>query len=139
VAKAKPDGHTLLLVGNNLAMMPSLYDLTYDPVTSLTPISLFLKGSMVLVVNRDVNANTTAELIALAKSAPGTLNYGSPGPGTPQHLAMELFKLATGIDILHIPYKSAGDALIGIIRGENAMMFMPVQSALPNLADGRIR
>lgn len=139
VAKAKPDGYTLLLVGNNLATLSSLFDLTYDPVTSLAPISLFLKGSMVLVVNRDVKANTTAELIALAKSAPGTLNYGSPGLGTPQHLAMELFKSATGVDILHIPYRNAGEALIGILRGENAMMFIPIQSALPNLADGRIR
>ncbi len=139
VAKARPDGYTLLLVGNNLATLPSLFDLTYDPVTSLAPISLFLRGSMVLVVNRDVKASTTAELIALAKSAPGTLNYGSAGLGTPQHLAMELFKSATGIDILHIPYKNAGDALIGILRGESAMMFIPVQSALPNLADGRIR
>ena len=139
VAKAKPDGYTLLLVGNNLATLPSLFDLTYDPVTSLAPISLFLKGSMALVVNRDVKADTTAELIALAKSAPGILNYGSSGLGSPQHLAMELFKSATGIDILHIPYKNAGDALIGILRGETAVMFMPVQSALPNLADGRIR
>lgn len=139
VAKAKPDGYTLLLVGNNLATLPSLFDLTYDPVTSLAPISLFLKGSMVLAVNRDVRANTTAEFVALAKSAPGTLNYGSPGLGTPQHLAMELLKSATGIDILHIPYKNAGDALIGILRGESAVMFIPVQSALPNLADGRIR
>src|SRR6516165_3205745 len=65
VAKAKPDGYTLLLVGNNLATLPSLFDLTYDPVTSLAPISLFLKGSMALVVNRDVKADTTAELIAL--------------------------------------------------------------------------
>lgn len=139
VAKARPDGHTLLMVGNNLATLQSLFELTYDPVTSLAPISLFLRGSMALVVNRDVKASTTAELIALAKSAPGTLNYGSPGLGTPQHLAMELFKSATGIDIVHIPYKNAGDALIGILRGENAMMFIPIQSALPNLADGRIR
>jgi tripartite-type tricarboxylate transporter receptor subunit TctC len=139
VAKAKPDGYTLLLVGNNLATLPSLFDLTYDPVTSLAPISLVLKGSMALVVNRDVKANTTAELIALAKSAPGIMNYGSSGLGSPQHLTMELFKSATGIDILHIPYKNAGDALIGILRGETAVMFMPVQSALPNLADGRIR
>jgi tripartite-type tricarboxylate transporter receptor subunit TctC len=129
----------LLVVGNNLATLPSLFDVTYDPVKDLAPISLFLKGSMVLVVNRDVKANTTAELIALAKSAPGTLNYGSPGLGTPQHLAMELFKSETSIDILHIPYRNAGEALIGILRGENAMMFIPIQSALPNLADGRIR
>ena len=139
MAKAKPDGYTLLLVGNNLATLPILFDVTYDPVTSLAPVSLFLKGSMALVVNRDVKANTTAELIALAKSAPGTLNYGSAGLGTPHHLAMELFKSETGIDILHIPYRNAGEALIGILRGENAMMFIPVQSALPNLADGRIR
>jgi tripartite-type tricarboxylate transporter receptor subunit TctC len=139
VAKAKPDGYTLLLVANTLATNPSLYDLTYDPVTSLTPIGLFLKGSMVLVAHRDVKASTTAELIALAKGAPGKLNYGSPGLGTPQHLAMELLKVATGTDIVHIPYKNAGDALIGILRGENDTMFLPVQSALPNLADGRIR
>jgi tripartite-type tricarboxylate transporter receptor subunit TctC len=139
VARAKPDGHTLLLAGNNLATLPSLFDVTYDPVTDLAPISLVLKSSMVLVVNRDVKASTTAELVALAKSAPGTLNYGSAGLGTPHHLAMELFKSATGIDIVHIPYRSAGDVLIGMLRGENAMMFIPVQSALPNLADGRIR
>jgi tripartite-type tricarboxylate transporter receptor subunit TctC len=139
VAKAKPDGYTLLLAANTLATSPSLYELTYDPVTNLAPIGLYLKGAMVLVVNRNVKSATTAELIALAKAAPGTLNYGSPGPGTPQHLVMELLKLATGIDIVHIPYKSTGDALIGILRGDNDMMFLPVQTALPNLADGRIR
>jgi tripartite-type tricarboxylate transporter receptor subunit TctC len=139
VARAKPDGYTLLMAANTLAMAPSLYDLTYDPVTSLAAIGLYLKGSMVLVVHRDVKASTTAELIALAKAAPGKLNYGSPGLGSSQHLAMELLKLATGTDIVHIPYKSIGDALIGIIRGENDMQFLPVQTALPNLADGRIR
>jgi tripartite-type tricarboxylate transporter receptor subunit TctC len=139
VAKARPDGYTLLLAANTLAIAPSLYDLTYDPVKSLMPIGLYLKGAMVLVVHRDVRARTTAELIALAKGAPGKLNFGSPGLGTPQHLAMELLKLATGTDIMHIPYKSTGDALIGIIRGENDMQFLSVQTALPNLADGRIR
>jgi tripartite-type tricarboxylate transporter receptor subunit TctC len=139
VARAKPDGYTLLLGTNTLAIAPSLYDLTYDPVTSLAPIGLYLKGAMVLVVNRDVKASTTAELIALAKGAPGKLNYGAPGLGSPFHLAMELFKLATGTDIMHIPYKSSADALIGIIRGENDMQFLAVQTALPYLADGRIR
>jgi tripartite-type tricarboxylate transporter receptor subunit TctC len=139
VARARPDGYTLLLGTNTLAMAPSLYDLTYDPVTSLAPISLYVKGAMVLVVNRDVKASTTAELIALAKGAPGKLNYGSTGLGTPFHLAMELLKLATGTDIMHIPYKGTADALIGIIRGENDMQFLAIQTALPYLADGRIR
>ncbi|AXK83133.1 tripartite tricarboxylate transporter substrate binding protein [Pseudolabrys taiwanensis] len=139
VAKAKPDGYTLLLVANTLAMSPSLYDLSYDPLTNLTPVGMLLRGALVLVVNRDVKATSTAELIALAKSAPGTLNYGSPGTGTPQHLAMELLKSATGINVVHIPYKGAADALLGTIRGENSMAFVPVQSALPNLGDGRIR
>lgn len=139
VAKAKPDGYTLLLVANTLAMSPSLYDLSYDPVTSFVPIGLFLKGAMVLAVNRDVKASTTAELIALAKMSPGKLNYGSPGLGTPQHLAMELFKSTSGIDVMHVPYKGAGEAMIGMIRGENDMMFAAAQSALPNIGDGRIR
>jgi tripartite-type tricarboxylate transporter receptor subunit TctC len=139
VAKAKPDGYTLLLAANGLAIAPSLYELTYDPVTSLAPIGLYVKGAMVLVVNRDVKASTTAELIALAKGAPGKLNYGSPGVGSQFHLAMELLKLATGTDIVHIPYKSAGNALIGIIRGEHDVQFLAVQTALPNLADGLIR
>jgi tripartite-type tricarboxylate transporter receptor subunit TctC len=139
VAKANPDGYTLLLVANTLAMSPSLFDLTYDPVKSFAPIGLWLKGAMVLVVSKDTKATNVKELVALAKANPGGMNYASPGVSTPQHLAMELFRSATGINMVHIPYKGAGDALTGLIRNEVSAMFMPVQSALPNLADGRIR
>lgn len=139
VAKANPDGYTLLLVANTLAMSPSLFDLTYDPVKSFAPIGLWLKGAMVLVVSKDTKATNVNELVALAKANPGNMNYASPGVSTPQHLAMELFRSATGINMVHIPYKGAGDALTGLIRNEVSAMFMPVQSALPNLADGRIR
>ncbi|MGN6460179.1 MAG: Bug family tripartite tricarboxylate transporter substrate binding protein, partial [Pseudolabrys sp.] len=139
VAKANPDGYTLLLVANTLAMSPSLFDLTYDPVKSFAPIGLWLKGAMVLVVSKDTKATNVNELVALAKANPGSMNYASPGVSTPQPLAMELFRSATGINMVHIPYKGAGDALTGLIRNEVSAMFMPVQSALPNLADGRIR
>lgn len=139
VAKATPDGYTLLMTANNLAMNQSLYSLPFDPLTSFAPVGMFAKGAMVLLANPKVQAKTAGDLVKLAKLTPGKLNYASPGIGTPQHLAMELFKGTTGADIVHIPHKGAGEAVKEVIRGEIEVTFAPIQSALPHVTNGTLR
>lgn len=138
-AKSAPDGYTLLMAANTLAMNTSLYNLSFDPETSFEPVGLFVKGAMVLMVNQKVKAGSVAELVALAKAEPGKLNYATPGIGTPQHLAMELLKRTAGIDIVHIPHKGAAEAVKEVVRGEIETMFAPIQSALPFIHDGSVR
>ena len=138
-AKAKSDGYTLLMAANTLAMNQSLYNLSFDPLTSFAPVGLFAKGAMVLMVNRNVKANTVGEFVELAKLKPGKLNYATPGIGTPQHLAMELFKSMTGANIVHIPHKGAAEAVREVVRGEIETTFAPIQSALPHVAENAVR
>lgn len=138
-AKSAPDGYTLLMAANTLAMNTSLYNLSFDPATSFEPVGLFVKGAMVLMVNQKVKAGSVADLVALAKAEPGKLNYATPGIGTPQHLAMELLKRTTEIDIVHIPHKGAAEAVKEVVRGEIEAMFAPIQSALPFIQDGSVR
>ena len=138
-AKAKPDGYTLLMAANTLAMNQSLYSLTFDPLISFAPVGLFAKGAMVLMVNRNVKANTVGEFVELARLNPGKLNYATPGIGTPQHLAMELFKSTTGTNIVHIPHKGAAEAVREVVRGEIETTFAPIQSALPHVAENAVR
>jgi tripartite-type tricarboxylate transporter receptor subunit TctC len=140
VAKAAPDGYTLLMGFPGLATHPSLYDkLPFDPLRDFAPISLIGSVSNVLVVHPDVPARTVQELIRLAKSQPGKLNYASPGPGSTQHLAAELFKLTSGIDIMHIPYKGGGQAQTDVAGGQAQMMFNVVPSALPLIKAGKLK
>jgi tripartite-type tricarboxylate transporter receptor subunit TctC len=94
---------------------------------------------MALVVHPSVKAATVAEFIALARAQPGKIDYGSPGNGTPHHLAMELFKVATGIDVVHVPYKGTGPALSDLLGGQIAVMFLPVHVALPQVQAGKLR
>jgi tripartite-type tricarboxylate transporter receptor subunit TctC len=138
-AKAKPDGYTLLMAANTLAMNQSLYNLSFDPQTSFAPVGTFVKGAMVLLVNPNVKANSVSELVGLAKAQPGKLNYATPGIGTPQHLAMELFKLTTGADIVHIPHKGASEAVREVVRGEIQTTFAPIQSVLPLVTEHALR
>lgn len=139
VVKSPPDGHTLLLVANTLAMNPSLYRLPFDTINDLQPVGLFVKGGLVLAVGPSVTARNLGEFVAAAKARPGKLNYASPGVGTPQHLAMELFKTTTGVDMLHVPHKGAAEAMNNLIAGHVDAMFVPLQSALPQLKGGRLR
>jgi tripartite-type tricarboxylate transporter receptor subunit TctC len=139
-ARAAPDGHTLLVIPNTFVMNPSLYkSIPYDPEKSFLPIVEVATGVLALVVNPSLNVSTLAELIALARSKPGEINYASPGRGTPQHLAMELLKLTAKIDLTHIPYAGSAGAVKDIAGGHVSAMFLPVHTALPLAEAGQIR
>jgi tripartite-type tricarboxylate transporter receptor subunit TctC len=141
VAKAAPDGQTLLVatVGTH-AINPSLYKkLSYDPVKDFTPIALVATAPVAIVVHPSLPVTSVVELVALAKREPGKLNYGSAGAGTPGHLTGELFKRATGIDILHVPYKGSAPAISDLIGGQIQLMFDPLQSVLSNVQGGKLR
>lgn len=140
VATAAPDGYTLMVTANTFVMTPPLYkNVPYDVVKDFTPIGMIALGQLVLVIHPSVKAATLPEFIALAKAQPGKIDYASPGNGTPQHLAMESFKLAAGINLNHIPYKGSGGAVQDLLGGTVGAMIMPVHTALPYLADNRIR
>jgi tripartite-type tricarboxylate transporter receptor subunit TctC len=140
VAKAKPDGYTLLMGTPGLAINPSLYkSLTFDPMSDFAPISIIGSVPNVLVVHPDVPAKSVKELIAIAKASPGKLNYASPGAGSSLHLAAEQFKFATGINLFHIPYKGGAKAMAGVVSGRVQVMFNVLPSALPQIKAGTIR
>ena len=140
VAKAAPDGYTLLMGSPGLATNPFLYrDLGWDAKKDFAPISLLGTVQNVLVVNPALPVKSVAELVALAKKQPGTLNFASPGAGTSLHLAAELFKEAEGIDIVHVPYKGGGQAMNDVLAGKPEMMFQVVGAALPYIQSGKLR
>ena len=141
VAKSAPDGYTWLL-GNNsiLATNQSLYrSLGYDPVKDFAPVSLVAVQPNILVVNPQVPARSVTELITLAKKNPGKLNYASSGSGAAAHLAGELFKTMTGVDMVHVPYKGAQPALTDVIAGQVQLMFATSASVIPFIQAGRLR
>ena len=141
VAKSAPDGATWLL-GNNsiLATNQSLYGrLGYDPVKDFAPVALVAIQPNILVVNPDVPVKSVKELIALAKAKPGELNYASSGSGAAAHLAGELFKAMTGVQMLHVPYKGAQPALTDVIAGQAQLMFATSASVIPYIKSGRLR
>jgi tripartite-type tricarboxylate transporter receptor subunit TctC len=134
VAKAPPDGYTLLLTPNALAIMPSLQrSLGFDPVRDLAPLTLLASTDLVLVASSRLQAGTLAEMVAVAKAKPGSLNYGSTGVANPLHLSMEMLKVAAGIDIVPIPYK--GDAPLGsaLLAGEVDLAVLTVAAAQPGI------
>ncbi|MEK9969273.1 MAG: tripartite tricarboxylate transporter substrate binding protein [Ferrovibrio sp.] len=140
VATAAPDGYTLMVTANTFVMTPPLYkNVPYDVVKDFAPIGMMALGQLVLAIHPSVKATNLKEFIALAKAQPGKIDYASPGNGTPQHLAMESFKLAAGINLNHIPYKGSGGAIQDLLGGTVGAMIMPVHTALPFLADNRIR
>ncbi len=139
VVKAPPDGYTLLITANTLVMTVSLYrNVPYDPIRDLAPVEKMATGTMALTVNPAVPARTLKEFVAYAKANPGKLAYGSPGVGTPQHLATELLKSTTGIDMLHVPYKGSAGAITGLLSGDVAMMCNALHAVLPQVKAGRI-
>ena len=141
VAKSAPDGYTLLMgfVGTH-AINPSLYSkMPYDNVKDFEPVSLVAVVSIVLVVNPSVPATSVSELIALARTKPGELTFGSPGHGTPQHLAGELFNSIAGVKMLHVPYKGAVPALTDLLGGQLSMIFSSMPPALPHVKSGKLR
>jgi len=139
VAKAAPDGYTLLMTASTIVLNRSLFKtIPYDPVKDFAPIAPLAVGRLALVTNPSVPAKTAAEFIAYAKANPGKLFYGSPGNGTPHHLAMEVFKSATGINIVHVPYKGTAGAVQDLLGGQISVMFLPVHVALPQVEAGKL-
>ena len=140
VARAKPDGLTLMSSVNTLVMNASLFrNLPYDPVTDFAPISLTAWGSLVLVANPAQPPNTLAELVTAAKANPRKLTYGSPGVGTPHHLSMALVEQASGIELLHVPYKGTAGAVQDLLGGQIAFMFLPVHVSAQYIRGGRLK
>jgi tripartite-type tricarboxylate transporter receptor subunit TctC len=139
VAKASPDGYTLLLSGSNLWIGPFLQNVPYDPVKDFLPVTLVTSQPAVLVVHPSVSANSVKDLIGLARAKPGELNYGSASTGTITHLAAELFKAMAGVKIVRIPYKGVGPALTDLIAGQVQLMFPVGAGTLPHIKAGRLR
>src|SRR3954451_6745231 len=139
-ARAAPDGQTLLVTPNTFVMNPSLFrSIPYDPEKSFVPIVEIATGVLAFVVHPSLNVSTFAELIALARSRPGEINYASPGRGTPQHLAMELLKLTAQVNLTHIPYPGSTGAVKDLAGGHVSAMILPVHTALPLAESGQIR
>ena len=141
VAKAAPDGHTLLVGGTGtMAINPTLYPkLSYDPVKGFSPVAMFGYSTSVLVVHPSVPAATIADVVGLAKAKPGQLKYASAGFGSSPHLSAEMFKLLAGIDLLHVPYKGSTPGVGATISGETEFMFTGVASALGHIRNGRLK
>ena len=140
-AKANPDGHTLLIGSvSTISINPSLYaKLPFDTVKDLAPVSLIASTPSAVVVTTNLAAQSVKELIALAKAKPGQINFSSAGSGTSHHLGGELFKLAAGINIVHIPYKGTAPAVTDLVSGQVSMMIANMPSVLPMVKAGRLR
>ncbi|HEY2819099.1 MAG TPA: tripartite tricarboxylate transporter substrate binding protein [Casimicrobiaceae bacterium] len=138
-AKSPPDGYTLLTTASTIVLNRSLFKtIPYDPVKDFAPVAPLAIGRLALVTHPSVNLKSVKELIAFAKANPGKLFYGSPGNGTPHHLAMETFKSATGVEIIHVPYKGTAGAVQDLVGGQIAVMFLPVHVALPLVEAGKL-
>jgi tripartite-type tricarboxylate transporter receptor subunit TctC len=140
VAKSAADGHTLLLTATSFGTNPALTrGLPFDPVASFAPVGMVATSALAVFVNAQLPAASMRELLALAKRQPGKLHYGSPGSGGVQHLAMELLKLETGTDLLHVPYKGLGGVMQDVIAGHIQVMIAALQSAAPHVHSGKLR
>jgi tripartite-type tricarboxylate transporter receptor subunit TctC len=140
VAKAKPDGYTIVVTVSSLAIGPSLYKkLNYDPVRDFAPISLVAQTPNILFVHPSVPVDSLKELVDLAKANPGKLNYGSPGTGLGPQLAVELLKSLAKINIVHVPYKGGGLALVALMGGEVDMQVMTYGVASPGIAARKVK
>lgn len=141
VARAAPDGYTLLLgLNGNMAVNPSLYsNLSYDPIRDFTPVAMLANYPFLLVVNKDLPAKSVEDLVNLAKAKPGTINYASAGNGTGQQLAMELFKMLTGANFTHVPYRGAQAAYIDVFSGQVPVFFDNISTAIVQAKGGMVR
>lgn len=138
-ARAAPDGYTLYITSAALVANVSLYrKVPYDPVKDFAPITLLSSVQSALVTHPEVAVKNVKELIALARNAPGKLNYASPGSGSSGHLVMELFKSMAGIDLTHIPYKAIGQAHADVVAGQVSLAFFTIPGALPHIKAGRM-
>jgi tripartite-type tricarboxylate transporter receptor subunit TctC len=139
LVNAPKDGHTLLVVSLAIAVNPWLYKMPYDPTKDFAPVAILATAPNVLSVNQNLPAKSVKELIALAKSKPGDLKYASAGIGTFMHLGPELFKLMAGVDILHVPFRGGGPALIDVAGGHTQMTFASVPSTIGPVRNGKVR
>ena len=140
VAKAKPDGYTFLFAPTPFVISQVVYPkLPYDPQKDFAPVSLLATSPFILVVNAAFPARTTAELVAIAKAKPGTVTFASAGNGTVPHLAGELFKLRAGVDIVHVPYKGGGPAIVDLVSGQVPMMFATPIEVSAHVQSGKLR
>lgn len=138
--KAAPDGYTLGALNDSiLTMIPNIRQAPYDPVKDFAPVGVVAGITWVMVVNNDLPAKTVPEFIALAKSRPGRIDYSSGGNGSPQHVAMEAFKAATGIYLVHIPYRGATQAALDVISNQVQTHMGAVSIVLPHIQSGRLR
>jgi tripartite-type tricarboxylate transporter receptor subunit TctC len=139
-AKAPKDGYTLMVNGANFVTTPSLdARAAYDPVKDFDPVSLLAHAPNVLVVHPSLPVKSVKELIALARSRPGQVNFAGSGSGSTPHLAAELFNTLANVKMVHVPYRGTGPAIIGIMSGEASVMFMPTTNAVPLVKAGRMR
>ena len=140
VARAAPDGYTITVAAAGVAINPSLYrDVKYDPLRDFAPITLGISVPNILVVHPSVAAASVKELIALAKAHHGQLTFASAGNGTSGHLALEQFRLASGIQVVHVPYKGGGPALSEVIAGQVQALFSIALAAIPQVKAGKVR
>ena len=140
VAKSAADGYTILLTTNGHAISPAIYrKLPFDAVKDFIPVTQLLASTLILVATPGLPAASVKELIALAKSKPGALNYGSTGVGNPLHLAMELLKLSAGLDIVQVPYKGDAPLNAALMAGEVQVAVVPLLTSLPHVRSGRLR
>jgi tripartite-type tricarboxylate transporter receptor subunit TctC len=140
VAKAPADGYTLLITTQGFAISPGLYKkLPFDATRDFAPVTQLTSSFLVLVCSPQLPAQSIRELIALAKSRPGAINYGSTGTGAPPHLLGELLKSSAGVDMLHVPYKGDAPLAQALVAGEVQVAFMPLGGVLPHIRSGRLR
>src|ERR1700731_2403428 len=137
-ANSPRDGYTLLIISIAHAVSPWLYKLQYDPIKSFPPVSILASGPNVLVVNPELPVHSVRELVALAKQKPGELNYASAGTGSFQHRGGELFKLDAGVDIVHVPFRGGGPALLDVIAGNTKIMFSSLVQTTPYVRNGQL-
>src|SRR3954468_11219216 len=137
--KSAPDGYTLVLIASSYTVNPAIYKLNFDPVADITPIIQLSQGPLLVVVRPSLAANNIKELIALAKSKPGQINFASSGQGSVIHLATELFDALAGVKMNHIPYKGTGPALTDTIGGQTDVFFSSTATAMPHVQSGKLR
>jgi tripartite-type tricarboxylate transporter receptor subunit TctC len=140
VAKAPADGYTLLQVVTPAAINAALYsNLSFDFIRDIAPVIYAARLAYVVVVNPSVPAQTLPEFIAYAKANPGKINYGSAGQGTPQNIACELFKMMTGVNLVHVPYKGGAPAVVDLIANHVQVIFAPVSESIQQIKAGKLR
>jgi tripartite-type tricarboxylate transporter receptor subunit TctC len=139
VANAPKDGYTLMIVSSAIAVHPWMQKLPYDTLKAFAPVAIMASAPNVIAVNPDLPVKSAKDLIALAKEKPGKLQYASSGVGTFLHLGPELFKLMAGVDILHVPFRGAGPAMIDVMGGHTHMVFASIPSTIAHLRTGKLR